>query len=157
MLGAVFAIFILFAIVCVIDKLIKNIKKKFKRETEIKKVLVIAMDENTYHKPEMGETYYYIGRIGNVCTDTWHDDNVNHALYNFGNCFLDKQEAEKEARARKITNNLNLMARHGKDDGVNCEITHCDGDVGVLMRKFVDNQEQCHSYIQIRRNSSTSR
>ena len=57
---------------------------------------------NGYHKlfkmsdtPEIGQTYYYLNSLFQVCEDTWGDGGSEQIYrFNAGNCFLNKLDAE---------------------------------------------------------------
>lgn len=52
--------------------------------------------EPTRRKPEMGQTYYYVGGDGRVYDDTWVNDSaVDNGRFEIGNCFKTKEEAEQ--------------------------------------------------------------
>lgn len=57
---------------------------------------------NGYHKlfkmsdtPEIGQTYYYLNSLFQVCEDTWGDGGSEQTYrFNAGNCFLNKLDAQ---------------------------------------------------------------
>lgn len=52
--------------------------------------------EQTRWKPEMGQTYYYVGGDGRVYDDTWVNDSaVDNGRFEIGNCFKTVEEAKR--------------------------------------------------------------
>ena len=50
----------------------------------------------TRWKPEMSQTYYYVGGDGRVYDDTWVNDSaVDNGRFEIGNCFQTEEEAER--------------------------------------------------------------
>ena len=45
-------------------------------------------------KPQCGEQYFFISKIGKVMEDTWRDLISDNFCYEFGNCFRTYEEAE---------------------------------------------------------------
>ena len=45
--------------------------------------------------PEENEEYYYINHFGDICSELWDFYEGQQRMYNMGNCFKTREQAEK--------------------------------------------------------------
>lgn len=85
-------------ITCSVEDTLCPFIKEFYREIKLPKKW----------KPEYKERYYYISSIGTVMDNIWFNPDGDTLLYEFGNCFKTKDEAEAmRDKIKKILKQMN--------------------------------------------------
>ena len=86
-----------------IDKLIEEFEARLQ---EVK-------DKYEKTEPELGltENYWYINSVGHVSLKFWGNTSLEHKMYEIGNVFKTKEEAEFEAEKRKVLHELKQLGR----------------------------------------------
>ena len=94
-----------------INKLIEEFEARLK---EVK-------DKYEKTEPELGltENYWYINSAGHVFLEFWGNTSSEHKMYEIGNVFKTKEEAEFEVERRKVLHELRMMGRPFKENAKN--------------------------------------
>lgn len=61
--------------------------------------------------PKKGEKYWQLTETGNVDWDNWDDEEFDYDVWNNGNGFFSKEDAEFERERRKVIKELKEFAR----------------------------------------------
>lgn len=75
-------------------------------------------------KPEYGDTVYYINYIGRIRKRTWINDEDDLDMWELGNIFFTKKEAEFAREKRKVEVELERYAKEHNDEKTtdNCHV-----------------------------------
>ena len=87
-----------------------HIKMQEEKIKEYKKQIEELKKEDVVWKPKENERFFYSTFRGNVFDATWDNDNADNEIYNMGNCFKTKEEAEKVVRHLKTRAKLQRIA-----------------------------------------------
>lgn len=95
-------------------RLINILGERLDADTEDILQLPVVEEKEEKWKPKKGEYYWYVDLNGNVDDYSWNYDNADNFLYNTGNCFKTKEEAQKhldnintEIELRELAEELN--------------------------------------------------
>lgn len=88
---------------------------------EIEKLKKEEKVESKVWKPEVNEEYYTIEADGEVLENTWLDEEDDEKLYNMGNYFKTREEAEKVVEKAKIYTQLKRLAEEENTEPIDWE------------------------------------
>lgn len=89
---------------------IEELEKQAKAILEEIEKLKSEEKESKAWKPEVNEEYYTIEADGEVLENTWLDEEDDEKLYNMGNYFKTREEAESIVEKAKIYTQLKRLA-----------------------------------------------
>jgi|LGVE01.1.fsa_nt_gb hypothetical protein len=79
-------------ITIIVDGINKEIEVSNESYNEM--VKAIKDDDVRFQPKTNSKEYYYINNVGNVATYFWYNSTIDKDLYNQGNCFRTKEDAE---------------------------------------------------------------
>lgn len=86
---------------------LQELKKKYK---ELGEEIERLEKKRDVWKPEKDEEYYVIDPDGDVYSDNWANMDTDELVYEIGNCFKTREEAEKAVEKAKIYTQLKRLA-----------------------------------------------
>lgn len=75
------------------------------------KELLVKPEPKTIWNLEIGETYYYVNAIGDICKIIWLGNDFDEARIEFRNAFLTEEEAEFELQRKNCED---IMLKYGR-------------------------------------------
>lgn len=85
---------------------LENKIEELEKELAKVKLELQKKDQEKIWKPGLFEDYYCIDKYGEVNVDSNEGHNLDDKIFNFGNYFKTREEAEKQANYQKYTNLL---------------------------------------------------
>lgn len=100
-------------------KELENIIAKLKQNID---ELKIEVENNKKKKegwkPDVGERYYFVDKVGRVDHCKFVDDEIDNLLISNKNCFKNPQEAEEELLAEKLYRELKQFANNNNKESI---------------------------------------
>lgn len=85
---------------------------------------------------KIGDRYYYIDQIGDICEETWRDGGFDLDCLWLGNIFLTEEDAEFEVERLKILKIMRDYSRPFKVESCNYVI-HYDVSEGMIQTSYL--------------------
>lgn len=90
----------------------------------------IKPEESERRKPQREKSYYTVTANGDVSIYVWHDDMTDESLWNAGNCFKTREEAEAAAKRVRAalkgeeSEELKKLRKENEELKIRCENLH---------------------------------
>ncbi len=97
---------------------ITNIDNLTENEKNIFEMLIKKANNNykPFIKPKYNQTYYFISGDGEVRLSNWYNNNFDKTLFEIGNCFKTREEAEFALEKQIIYTELKRYALEHNDE-----------------------------------------